>query len=739
MLKLFAISKSRLVANAIATAVTLRYSLNEKQVTPLFWENEWDVKKEPREYFRSLFETIEKEINDGELVHDRYIGIMDFLDVPCVESIHVFTSVQGMLILAFPEIQWIPLFQDATLWSDSDDDSVMTLDRAVTLCNGGYSPLFDGDGLRSILIERAHAGKYDPDNLHYARTDVAVSIDEETSFAAMNAYTAYRFGYRSFPITTKVAMDELFGKKDNAPRSLPRVRGMALPSEPPRIVAFEDICIEFPDANKRYNDNKIAFGSKRAENYPFLENVDLRVFTTSADDDEKVVENKKTLVEYFQEDKQKKHISEHRSWIQNQIQYLQRFLFNLTGGFWPGFWLVTSLEIALIFGSLYVSFFKCQLAFPLILLLVLIICGFLRSKIKELVLKYFSFAHRLCDLIHHREQWAFMPKYYMNHYPVSFTSGDSFWEVAHKPLSGIFGLRNKCQLPNGRNYSLLFNSDDIKNYYKAMLHNTSASPLESSGGNGHSAPGVALELATTLLHRSERMRGSIIDAEGAIHAAVLANVAVELLNYKTPSVSIEAFKWKHYYEVLAECEFVGVRANLDMNERYIDIHNGMERICRSESTGRVRDAVFLSAMAELVDLLAKQLGEKGKVEEASYFWTHSRRLHRKLMSPFGRSLLAYPEWVLRNKWTFLTSLLVFFLVFLNYCIEYKLPSGPKPAIGAESSVADSCLMAFQVMISRLNVAIKDPKDQFIVLLARQIAILHWGFAATHFFVFMNRK
>ena len=135
----------------------------------------------------------------------------------------------------------------------------------MTLCSGGYSPLFDGDGLRSVLIERAHAGKYNPEHLNYSRTDVAFAIDEEHNFAALTAYTAYRFGYRAFPVTSKAAMEELLGKSsDGSPRrAIPLARGMRRQQEP-HMVAFEDVYLEFPDANQEFNENNIAFGEKRA-------------------------------------------------------------------------------------------------------------------------------------------------------------------------------------------------------------------------------------------------------------------------------------------------------------------------------------------------------------------------------------------------------------------------------------------------------------------------------------------
>jgi len=742
MLKYFVISKSRLMADAIARAVKARYFLNG--ASPVFsfsYESPEEAKKEPLELFHLIFDDIEKEILSGDLVHDRFIGIMDFPEIVesettnAAETIHVFTSVQGMLMLAFPEIQWIPLYRDGVLWSGFEEEGVMTLDRAVTLCSGGYSPLFDGDGLRSVLIERAHAGKYNPEHLNYSRTDVAFAIDEEHNFAALTAYTAYRFGYRAFPVTSKAAMEELLGKSsDGSPvRAIPLARGMRRQQEP-YMVAFEDVFLEFPDANQEFNENNIAFGEKRAEHFPMLTTVDLCVFTTAADADEKVFERRKSIADFFKSVHRHKHLSEKRTFSQTLREYLNRFSFNLMGGYWWGYWVINLLEFVTASFLLLFSFLYWPTGFFPLFLLIFIVLGPLRQQLHFLVQKKLHFIPWLVKLNRLREQWVFMPKCYENHYPVAFGSGVKYWEISQKPLPGIFGLRNKCQLPNGRNYNLLFRSGDIRRQYRDVRRPLRSRDVIPSTGNGHAAPGVSLELATLLLHRAEHMKERIIDAEGAIHAAVLASVAVELLNYKSPSVSIEAFKWKHYYEVLAECEFVGVRANLDMKERYIDIHNGMARICRSEATGQIRDAVFLSAMAEMFEHLVSLLDSKGKVGEAAYFRIHSRRLHRKLMSPLGRSILAYPEWVLRSKWHFITSFGVLCIGFLAYCIWQKfLTNGVPPW--------DNCWhLLYRVVIARDDLPGELATNQhFIFLLARQIAALHLGFVAAYFLMFMNRK
>lgn len=739
MLKILLFSQSQTVRSCLAVAVKAAIKdKKEDSVAPACdikpigisaWA-EGSERKRLAEFDR-LCGLIGAEMKDDP-VHGRFIGVLDLPGVSRAEDIRAFTSIQGMLILAFPEIQWIPLYEDAVLWPNDrkdrsvgtkNEDDVMTLVRAAVLCQGGYSPLFDGDGLRSVLLERAHTGKCDPAHLNYSRTDVAFAIDEEASFAAMNAYTAYRFGYRAFPVTSRAAMDDLLKT-----RPIPHARGMNAPREESRSVAFEDIYLEFPDAIKAYNDTEIAFGEKRAKNFPRLTTVDLCVFTTAADNDEKVFERRKTIAEYFRNISRHRPLSSRRSWFKLQIEHAKRYFFNLSGGFWPGYWAISLSETLLAATLLFVTFFKWPGWFLPLLLLIFIVRGMLRRQIHNLIHDKLRTASWLGALLRRREQWPFMPKCYENHCPVVLGSGTKYWETAHKPVAGIFGLRNKTRLPDGRNYGQLFRSGDIRAQYRAALR--SAPRPAAPGGTNHASPGVALELATRLLRRAERMKSSVIDAEGAVHAAVLANVAVELLNYKTPSVSIEAFKWKHYYEVLAECEFVGVRANLDMKERYIDIHNGMERICRSEATGKVREIVFLSAMSELVDQLAKLLGDKGKVEEAAYFRTHSRRLHRKLMSPFGRALLAYPEWVLRGKWHFIASFGLFFAAFLIYCRYWIQPN---------KSWIDSVVLAYQVMVSRLNYTAPNSQNQFVVLLARQVGILHLGFVATHFLMFMNRK
>ncbi len=225
------------------------------------------------------------------------------------------------------------------------------------------------------------------------------------------------------------------------------------------------------------------------------------------------------------------------------------------------------------------------------------------------------------------------------------------------------------------------------------------------------------------------MKEKVLDVESAIYAAVLADVALELLDNKTPAVSMEAVYWKHHYEIVAECEFVGVRAHLDMKDRYIDIHNAIGRICRADNN-RVRNTIFLSGMAEIAEKISNLLYDKGKLEEAAYFTTHSRRLHRKLLSPAMRTLMAYPEWALRSTWNFMFSFGGFFLLFFLYW-KYTFD---QPFLTALTST-------FKVMVARNmeTPPIETDQTRFIIMMACQIAGLHLCFVAAHFLMFMNRK
>ena len=702
--------------------------------------------------FRSAQEHIERILSKYDLVHDRFIAIIDFQsqrNVYRATEIHALSSVEGALILSFPEIQWIPFYSDESIYI-ANNSRPLSLELAIHLCVGGYSPLFDGDGLRSCLMIRAHGREY-------ARSDVAIALDEETSFATINAYTAYRFGYRAYTVSSSRVAKELL--RDQKRNMLPSAHGLLddayakdndeflLRMSNPTLVVFEDVCLEFPDAMKS-GFEQIEFGDRRdsREGYPLLKDADLRVISTASRRDEKFVNKSQSPVsaERYMSRMSNDHGGAYK-WLRDKCflrerskSWLERWWFDI-GGDWIGSWGVSILDFLVLWGTLVSAFFyKSILVFPVALAL-FILRGLLRHWIQHVVENGTSGFHPFGAIQRYfikRAQWRFLPKRFRAHYPMDAIHNheNTYWEIARKPLAGIFGLRNKCNLPNGRGYLGIDNSERVKALYRnARQHCEFSYKRGGDVHSGHAAPGMAMEIAVRLLRRAKKMAASVNDVEGAVHGAVLATVACELLDYKTPALSIEALTLKHHFELLAECEFVGVQAHLDVSDRYIDIHNAMRRICGSED-GVVREMVYTSGMASIMDRFSALLTEKGKRDEAIYFIRKSRMLHRRMLSPVPRNLLAYPEWAMRSFGNFAISFSVFALIFCSYWMLLE----------PNNNILHALTKTYEILVSS-QPDMTPPEDVSrdtyiaVVQFMRQIALLHVAFLAANFWDFMHRK
>lgn len=771
MLKIFAISTSEVIARAVKVSVGIRFPELKDQVQIFLIRK--DLKLLDR--FRECAEALEREIKAGDMVHDRFIGVLDFPHVENALGIHALSSVQGMLVLAFPEIQWVPLYKDAVLFDERDifkkieelkkkancDDTKsesndkgtwksperceMTFDLAYKLCKGGYSPLFDGDGLRGQLMKRVHGGDNPDSDVGeiFTRQDMAVVMDEEPHFAFLNSYTAYRFGYRAYPILSAVCADSLLREKGHLPtvRGLPCKKNEDGTDYQPTVVAFEDVCLQFPDSNMGYS-NETEFGYFRDKAFPVLRDCHLRVISTASQKNEKFVaeaDGKKTLPKRYFAGKTssdgrpykecEKRKESFRRWFAERINHFKRRAFNRCGD-WYGYWLFSSLDFGLFAALLVATFFWEPAWVIFVVIAIFVFRGLFGRAILHQLRKLTGKIPFLEKLRICRGQHPFLPLLFINHdnQPDVHQHKVVRWCIAQKPLSGIFGLRNWCSLPTGYGYKGIDSPDEVKKLYKKARNKLQFSYDEVINESGHAAPGAAQEVATFLLRRCERMDGEIIDAEGAVHAAVLATVATELLNYKTPSLSIEALRWKHYYEVRAESEFVGIRLHSDMEDRYIDIHNSLRRICVAGS-GQVREDVFNSGAAEIVDALVKLLNDNGKLEEANFFVRMSRMLHRRMLKPISRTLMAYPEWVLRSGWNFTLSICGFFLLFWIYWYLQYPDNGFCWAFGKTMTV----------VVSRNDIEAATGEQAVIITLAKQIGVLHLAFLAGDFMTFMLRK
>ncbi|MCQ2393163.1 MAG: hypothetical protein MJ249_02650 [Kiritimatiellae bacterium] len=697
--------------------------------------------------YRTIAQSIEKIIEGESAGEAKILGVLDVPGRLCLREMGALTTVQGLLVLAFPEVLWVPVFYGfgSNLGSEKiwkKEGGGLLFREADQLLQGGFSPLFDGTGFRGALLHERKATE-----LEYGRQDVAVVIDDERHFAFINSYTAFRFGYRVYPISTDRVAKAILSKQSC--QKLPTVQGCGC-RENSTLVAFEDVCVEFPDAKASTNAEYI-LGERREQKWPLLAQANLRVLMTVAYRHERIAElangRKVRIGEYFSGPST--HFSELcKGGLRELMVFLTRIrrtFFNRMNGWWYGFWLLNLIEVGLVTSVLMLTLFRKPILFLPSLFVAFVILGAVKScllKMVEVFLGTSSLPYRYLKI---RSQWKYYPKLFQSHCPQKQIHEHirRYWCLVNKPVSGIFGLRNQCGLPNGRivcnavcnnGYVGVLQSAEVR----AVRRNAFAGLMPTETGwnissNGHSAPGKVLEVASDLLRRARRMKDQVTDVEGAICAAVLATCAYELLNHKTPTLAIEALSLRHYFEVRAECEFPGVRAMFDMTDRYIDIHNSMWQICRV-STGEIRDTLFQSGMAEICDDLSGLLRSHGKFEEAAFFSRKSRYMHRLLLPGLLKSLLAFPEWVVRSKTNFLLSVCAFLVAFLAY-YHFEISSDEDWM----SLFSQAYLLLFSAEPDMEGNDKLSVHAKIVIQAMRQLVLIHVGFLATLFYDFMNRK
>lgn len=692
---------------------------------------------------------------DKESPTDRFVCVLDARQYSNMgkDEMSSLKTVQGLLILAFPDILWIPVFKGG------DEDATNDIKTALNLVAGGFNPLFDGTGVRGALIRTHETNSAYP----YYREDVAVAIDEERYFAELAAYTAFRFGYRVYPVSTERLAKQVLGLKLKT--KLPSM-AKAYVSSTASLVVFEDGDIQFADCNQGQNKTH-AFGAARDDAWKLLKTANLRVLATAYGADEKIADGKTmTATEWFRRAGGKELWHGKKSSILTSLEGLRRRAFNLFAGGMADVWVWNLIKGAMIAGVLIWILVKHSYLLLPALLLVFVAFGLFRNAIVGGLSYLFRCHDRILTFFKIRSQWRFYPKLYPNHFPhTQIQQGEGHWCFVRKPLGGIFGLRNQCGLPNGRNFAGHLDSRKVSDIFRNARV---GHPTESGGqvkDSSHSAYGMTLDVATDLIGRSNAIKNHGGGIEDAIHAAVLATCAYELLGHKTPALSIEALGLRHSCEVMAECEFHGVRANLDMEDRLVDIHNSMSQICRA-SNGDIREEMFESGMAAICDSLSELLRSRGRNEEAAFLSRQSRYMHRLLLPTFLRNLLAFPEWAVRSKLNFFASLSIFLGGFALYYV-FKIDSG--------ADISDVLAKMYELLFStqpnmdlteimtKANPTKDGPVLKFLEILGviklestqaledkiasatvvvqamRQLALIHIGFLAALFYDFMRRK
>ncbi len=142
---------------------------------------------------------------------------------------------------------------------------------------------------------------------------------------------------------------------------------------------------------------------------------------------------------------------------------------------------------------------------------------------------------------------------------------------------------------------------------------------------GHSAPGRLLAVADVLVARSRALLNSAPTVQDAIHAAVLALDAKELLGGRTPTLALEAIALQQEAEVVAESLFLGVQHNLDVRRRLQDIQEEVDHVAQWVHP-RYKNRSVLNARLSIVEQLAQRYRELNQIEEEMACLAEARKL-----------------------------------------------------------------------------------------------------------------
>ncbi|RPH52432.1 MAG: hypothetical protein EHM85_02930 [Desulfobacteraceae bacterium] len=188
--------------------------------------------------------------------------------------------------------------------------------------------------------------------------------------------------------------------------------------------------------------------------------------------------------------------------------------------------------------------------------------------------------------------------------------------------------------------------------------------------NGHSAPGIIMLIAQNLLCRADNMRNSSNTVEECIRGAVLANDALELLCYKTPTLSLQALSLKHEFEARAEVAFLGVGHHFDLSKRFEELMREVAVASRFFEKN-LRKASELDALVGIGNRLMLVFREAGQFDEELKCLAKIRSWHRFLRfkqaaNPFdfiASLFMGYAEWLMAKPANFIVMLIIWFVAF----------------------------------------------------------------------------
>lgn len=170
---------------------------------------------------------------------------------PISLTIDAWSVIVAMLILAFPEtlccfntkLKTVDTFYFSEAHAWSPINFLESLQAKLRLIDTGFTSLFDPTGLRTIIRDQIRTQVEDKKPVAPyvpVRRKLAAVIDEEEEYAFLNAYAAYKFGFRVYKLTSFELMNGVLSQIPEA----------SLPDsvvESNLSLSFEDLYLSFPD------------------------------------------------------------------------------------------------------------------------------------------------------------------------------------------------------------------------------------------------------------------------------------------------------------------------------------------------------------------------------------------------------------------------------------------------------------------------------------------------------------
>lgn len=188
--------------------------------------------------------------------------------------------------------------------------------------------------------------------------------------------------------------------------------------------------------------------------------------------------------------------------------------------------------------------------------------------------------------------------------------------VVMKPLPGVYDLWEKSGVWSRRENN---NGRGAGYRYPFVPVTTTPAPT------GHSAPGRLLEIADRLLQRARTIAGSAGSVPEAVHGAVLALEAQELLGCQNPTTVLEALAIQHELEVVAECQSFGVESSTTLGRRFDDIKTFVDAT-KAAFGERNRDHAADHARAGLINRLVLRFRDAARFDEENECLNQARLL-----------------------------------------------------------------------------------------------------------------